>query len=65
VRISREDGSTLSVVYLALDEAEAQELMDALAELRAAAPGWHAHVPAADGQTEITVYRDDDATAAF
>jgi hypothetical protein len=65
MRISDADRNELGAVYIALSETEAAELRDALTGLSSASAGWHAHVTSAAGQTEITVYRDDDVTAVF
>jgi hypothetical protein len=59
------DGKPLSAVHLALTDDEARKLASDLADLLTAAPGWHSHISAADLQTEVTIYREDDPTAAF
>ena len=63
--ISDHAGNALESVYLALSDAEAAELADALRQLQAAKQGWHAHVSTSDYQTEIAVYREDDETVVF
>jgi len=65
MRISDETGNSLSSVYLALSDAEAAELADALRELRTAHKGWHAHVSDSAYAKEITLYREDDETAVI
>jgi len=45
MRITDSEGKELKAVYLALSEEEAAEVSGALADLRAAKPGWHAHIP--------------------
>jgi hypothetical protein len=52
-------------VYLALSDDEADELAKALTELRSAGKGWHAHISDPAYQLEISVYREDDDSAAF
>jgi hypothetical protein len=64
VRITDAESTPLPSVYLALSDSEATELIDALTELRAADKSWHVHVGDATYQHEITVYREDDETAA-
>jgi len=65
VRINDDEGQALPSVYLALTDDEARELIDALSSLLTAKAGWHAHVSDAKYRHEVTVYRDDDATASF
>ena len=65
MRITGVDGKRLEGVHLALSVSEARELTDALKELEAATPGWHAHLSAAGYDGEITVYREDDESASF
>ncbi len=65
MRIRTDDGSALSAVYLALSDAEASELRDALTQMLTDEAGWHAHVSDASFQTTVTVYREDDKTAVF
>jgi hypothetical protein len=65
MRITDSEGRPLWTVYLALSDEEARELADALRNLESARPGWHEHISAADHQTEVTVYREDDTTTAF
>jgi hypothetical protein len=65
MRIHDDQRRPLAAAYLALSDAEAEELIGALQRLLAADPGWHQHVSAADYQTEITVYREDDQSAVF
>ena len=65
MRINDSNGQKLSAVYLGLSETEADELIQALTELRGAAEGWHQHVSDASYSTEISVYREDDETSAF
>jgi hypothetical protein len=65
MRIADGHGNPLDSVHLALSEEEAVELVHALDTLRSAEEGWHEHVTDAGGQREITVYRDDDRSAAF
>jgi hypothetical protein len=63
MRITDSDGNPLAKVNLALSEAEARELRDALGELLTTRdPGWHTHVSDGDYNREVTVYREDDAT---
>jgi hypothetical protein len=57
------DGKPLMSVNLALSDAEARELRDALGDLLTTdEAGWHVHVSSADYSGEVTVYREDDAT---
>jgi hypothetical protein len=65
VRITDNEGKPVSSVYLGLSAGEAKELVDALSDLQSAQDGWHAHVNDATHEHEITVYREDDETAAF
>jgi hypothetical protein len=65
MRIHDDEGNALESVYLALSEAEARELAGALADLSTAQKGWHAHVTDAGSGSEVTVYREDDESAAF
>jgi hypothetical protein len=65
MRIHDADGKALSAVHLALTDDEARELANDLADLLTAVPGWHSHISAADFQTGVTIYREDDPTAAF
>ncbi len=65
MRIADVDGNKLGNVYLALSDDEASELSDALDQLQSESAGWHAHVSDAEYKTEITVYREDDPTAAI
>ena len=63
MRITDSDGKPLDGVNLALSEAEARELRDALAELLITQEtGWHVHVSNDDYSREVTVYREDDTT---
>ena len=66
MRISAGKEAPLDRVYLALSDAEALELIGALEQMREAGPGTHDHwhVSQADCQREVTVYREDDETAA-
>ena len=74
VRISNGEGSKLSAIYIALTDAEARELRDALNELlETTEAGWHVHVmderfweadAAKQVENEVTVYRADDETMA-
>jgi len=64
VRVTDGEGSALDRVYLALTDREAAELADALAGMRVAGEGWHAHVSDAGFSHEITVARADDEPAA-
>ena len=75
MRITDSKRNELDGVYLSLTDAEARELRDGLNELlNTREEGWHAHVMderfwSADEseriEREITVYRADDASAAF
>jgi hypothetical protein len=65
MRIADSKGKTLESVYIALSDEEADELAQALTDLHSAGNGWHAHISDTTYQREITVYREDDATAAF
>jgi hypothetical protein len=65
MRIADAEGNALDSVYLALSESEAGELADALADLKSAKKGWHAHVSDPSYQCEVTVYRADDDTERF
>ena len=75
MRIADTQRNELDSIYLALTDAEARELRDGLNELlNTREEGWHAHVMderfgSADEskriEREITVYRADDASAAF
>jgi hypothetical protein len=65
VRIADDEDKSLSSVYIALSENEADELIGARRDLRTAGKGWHAHVSDSDYQREVTVYREDDETAMF
>jgi hypothetical protein len=64
MRITDAEGKPLGAVYLALSNQEADELTQALEDLKSAKPGWHAHVSDPSYQQEVTVYREDDQTAA-
>ena len=65
MRITDSGGKTLATVNLALTDAEAQELRDALGDLLTThEPGWHAHVSDGDYQCEVTVYPPGDTTLA-
>jgi hypothetical protein len=48
---------------LALSDDEANELGQALADLKSANAGWHAHISDPSYQREVTLYREDDPTA--
>jgi hypothetical protein len=61
VRVADPDGKPLDGVNLALSDAEARELRDALGELLTTQDvGWHVHVSNGDYSREVTVYREDD-----
>ncbi len=61
MRIEGHPGEPLPRAYLWLTPAEARELEDALEDLLAGVDSsWHAHVAAADYQTELTVALDHD-----
>jgi hypothetical protein len=66
MRITAGKGEPLNRIYLALSDAEALDLIGALEQLREAGPRSHGHwhVSQADFQREVTVYREDDETAA-
>lgn len=63
MRITDAEGNPLNSVYLALSDAEANELAQALEDLKSAERGWHAHVSDPAFEREVTVYREDDPTA--
>ena len=63
MRITDSSGEPLSIVYLAMSDEEASELIGALEDVQRAEKGWHAHVSDASGRVEVTVYREDDPTA--
>jgi len=65
MRLRGADGQPLSGVFVGLTDDEASELASALATLKDAQPGWHEHVTDASFERTITVFREDDATAAF
>ena len=65
MRINDSNGQRLSSIHLGLSEAEADELIQALSELRGAPKGWHQHVSDASYSNEVSVYREDDETSAF
>ncbi len=59
MRIESPPGNTLPSAFLWLTAAEAAELRDALTDMLATDQvDWHAHVSAADYQTEVTIARD-------
>jgi hypothetical protein len=61
VKITDAQGQPLGSVYLALSDAEARELIDALNELIATKQtDWHAHVSDPSFQVEVTVSREDE-----
>ena len=67
MRIHDGDRNELSHVYLALSDREARQLIDdlgALLESEGKGDHWHiAEEP--DYQHELTIYREDDATAVI
>jgi hypothetical protein len=65
MRIADGEGRTLRSVHIALSDEEADELVQALADLHSAGKGWHAHISDTTYRREVTVYREDDATAVF
>jgi len=65
MRITDAEGKTLNSVYLALSDAEAKELSQALADLLTAEKGWHGHISDPTYEREVSVYREDDDTAAI
>ena len=64
MRITNAEKRPYSTIYLALTDAEADELIGVLQHLKHAEPGWHAHVNDESYSHEVTVYREDDPTAA-
>lgn len=64
MRITDAEKRSYSAIYLALTDAEADELIDALQQLKQADAGWHAHVNDEAYHSEVTVYREDDPRAA-
>jgi hypothetical protein len=59
VRIEGKPGEPLPAVYLWLTPAEARELRDDLNDLLAREdPTWHAHIPSAGYEREITIALD-------
>ena len=66
MRIHEDKDKTLSEVFLALTDAEAEELRDALEDLLTTKePGWHVHVSDTDYKLSVTVYRADDPEMVF
>jgi hypothetical protein len=63
MRITDHGAQTIPAVYLGLSDDEADELIDALRDLKTAAKGWHAHITDSKYGWEVTVYREDDDTA--
>jgi hypothetical protein len=64
MRIYDRDGTSLNSVRVALTDAEATELRDALEALLREGEGFHWHVSDSDFQTELTIFRADDSTVA-
>jgi hypothetical protein len=66
MRIHAHKDKPLSEVFLALSDAEAAELRDALEDLLTTKEaGWHVHVSDADYRLSVTVYREDDPDMVF
>jgi hypothetical protein len=63
VRLNDPEGNPLTSVYLGLSDDEAAELIGALTTLKSARAGWHEHVSDESSSREITIYREDDASA--
>jgi hypothetical protein len=63
VRLNDSERNPLASVYLGLSDDEAVELIGALTTLKSARAGWHEHVSDESSTREITVYREDDASA--
>lgn len=60
MRIEADQGEQRTKAYLWLTLTEASELRDALEDLlREPRPEWHAHVSAADFQTEVSIAWDE------
>lgn len=63
MKIEAEPGRSLNEVFLYLSLAEADELRDALNDMRDRDNqhrDWHSHVMSSDGKVEITVAWDQD-----
>ncbi len=54
MRITDSSGQLLSIVYLAMSDEEARELIGALEDLQRAEKGWHAHVSGEDDPTALS-----------